>query len=173
MQHSPRFLNYTTDRLRRHQRLKVAEENIVPARLDQTNAVAVAVTFLNLDSDFAARVPGQHRKGNGPRAFDAKPELSISGFTKASVRRQRDDFRVRKSGCKRAGRNPDQPICGPQRWSLAPGSVRLSQKSHKVAVLLGITLLSALSLPDRREGGIGGSRCRRPLELSSGGSKFP
>ena len=65
------------------------------------------------------------------------------------------------------------PICGLQRWSLAPGSGRLSQKSHKVAVLLGITLLSALSLPDRREGGIGGSRYRRPLELSSGGSKFP
>src|SRR5260370_27186409 len=39
--------------------------------------------------------------------------------------------------------------------------------------LLGIILLSALSLPDRREGGSGGSRCRRPLELSSGGSKFP
>ena len=49
----------------------------------------------------------------------------------------------------------------------------LSQKSHKVAILLGIILLSALSLPDRREGGSGGSRCRRPLELSSGGSKFP
>ena len=32
-------------------------------------------------------------------------------------------------------------------------AVRLSQKSHKAAVLLGITLLSALSLPDRREGG--------------------
>ena len=87
MQHSSRFLNYTTDRVRRHQRLKVAEENIVPARLDQTNAVAVAVTFLNIDSDFAARVPGQHRKGDGPRAFDAKPRLSMSGFTEACVRR--------------------------------------------------------------------------------------
>jgi hypothetical protein len=53
------------------------------------------------------------------------------------------------------------------------GSVRLSQKSYKAAVLLGFTLLSVLSLPDRREGGSGGSRYRRPLELSSGGSKFP
>ena len=34
-------------------------------------------------------------------------------------------------------------------------SVRLSQKSHKVVVLLRITLLSALSLPDRRERGSG------------------
>src|ERR1700680_542134 len=97
------------------------------------------------------------------------PKLSISGFNKACVSRRRDYVRVRKSGCKRVGRNPDQPICGPQRWSLAPGSVRLSQKSHKVAVLLGIILLFALSLPDRREGGSGGSRCRRPLELSLGG----
>jgi hypothetical protein len=39
-------------------------------------------------------------------------------------------------------------ICGLQRWSLVPGSVRFSQKSHKVAVLLGITLLSPLSFPD-------------------------
>jgi len=39
MQHSPRFLNYTTDRVRRHQRLKVAEESIIPTRSDQTNAV--------------------------------------------------------------------------------------------------------------------------------------
>ena len=85
MQHSSRFLNYTTDRVRRHQRLKVAEENIIPARLHQTNAVAVAVTFLNIDSDVAAGVPGQHRKGHGPRAFDAKPRLSMSGFTEACV----------------------------------------------------------------------------------------
>jgi len=35
MQHSPRFLNYTTDRVRRHQRLTVAEESISPARSDQ------------------------------------------------------------------------------------------------------------------------------------------
>jgi hypothetical protein len=35
----PRFLNYTTDRVRRHQRLRVAEESIIPARSDQTNAV--------------------------------------------------------------------------------------------------------------------------------------
>ena len=78
MQHSPRFLNYTTDPVR---------ESIIPARSDQTNAVAVAATLLNIDGDFAARVPGQHRKGNGPRAFDAKPRLSRSGFTEAGVSR--------------------------------------------------------------------------------------
>src|SRR6202165_5913908 len=77
------------------------------------------------------------------------------------------DFRQAQSS------NPDQPICGPQRWSLAPGSVLLSQKSHKVPVLLGIILLSALSHPDRREGGSGGSRCRRPVLLSSAGFKLP
>jgi hypothetical protein len=49
--------------------------------------------------------------------------------------------------------NPDQLICWLARWCLAPGSVRLSQKSHKVAVLIRITLFSALSLPDRRERG--------------------
>src|SRR6266404_3016735 len=38
---APAFLNYTTDRVRRHQRLKVAEESIIPARSDQTNAVAM------------------------------------------------------------------------------------------------------------------------------------
>ena len=48
MQHSPRFLNYTTDRVRRHQRLKVAEESIIPTRSDQTDAVAVAATILNI-----------------------------------------------------------------------------------------------------------------------------
>jgi hypothetical protein len=37
MQHSLRFLYYTTDRARRHQRLKVAEESITPTRSDQTN----------------------------------------------------------------------------------------------------------------------------------------
>jgi hypothetical protein len=68
MQHSPRFLNYTTDRVRRHQRLKVAEESIIPTRSDQTDAVAA--TFLNIDSDFAARVHGQHRKG---KAYSANP----------------------------------------------------------------------------------------------------
>jgi hypothetical protein len=75
MQHSPPFFNYTTDRVRRHQRLEVAEESIIPTRSDQTNTVAVAApqTF---DSDFAAGVPAQHRKGNGPRAFDAKPGLA-------------------------------------------------------------------------------------------------
>src|ERR1700682_1408619 len=61
--------------------------------------------------------------------------------------------------------------CAPVSFTV--DTVRLSQKSHKVAVLLGIILLSALSFPDRREGGSGGSQYRRPLELSSGGSKFP
>jgi hypothetical protein len=37
MQHSPRFLYYTTHRARRHQRLKVTEESITPTRSDQTN----------------------------------------------------------------------------------------------------------------------------------------
>ena len=82
MQHSPRFLNYTTDRMRWHQRLKVAEENIVPARLDQTNAVAVAVTFLNIDSDFAARVHGQHRKG---KAYSANPWAPAGRYNTASL----------------------------------------------------------------------------------------
>jgi hypothetical protein len=49
----------------------------------------------------------------------------------------------------------------------------LSQKSHKVAVLLGIILLSALSLPDRREGGSGGSRCRRAVRALLGWFKGP
>jgi hypothetical protein len=62
MQHRPRFLNYTTDRVRRHQRLKVAEESITPTRSDQTNAVAVAATSRTFDSDFAARVPAQYRR---------------------------------------------------------------------------------------------------------------
>jgi len=110
MQHSPRFLNYTTDRVRRHQRLKVAEESIIAARLDQTNAAAVAAALLN-NGDFAARVPGQHRKGNRPRTFDAKPRLSMSGFTEAYVRRRRDDFRVRKSGCKRISRIRQIQVC--------------------------------------------------------------
>jgi len=43
---APRFLNYTTDRARRHQRLKVAEKSIIPARSDQT--IAVAVALLNI-----------------------------------------------------------------------------------------------------------------------------
>jgi hypothetical protein len=43
MQHSPRFLDYTTDRVRRHQRLKVAEERIIPTQSDQTNAVDAIV----------------------------------------------------------------------------------------------------------------------------------
>ena len=48
MQHSPRFLNYTTDRVRWHQRLKVAEESIIPTRSDQTDAVAGAATLNGL-----------------------------------------------------------------------------------------------------------------------------
>src|SRR5258705_10743875 len=62
MQQSSRFLNYTTDRVRRHQRLKVAEESITPTRSDQTNAVSVAATSRTFDNDFAARVPAQHRR---------------------------------------------------------------------------------------------------------------
>jgi hypothetical protein len=34
---APVFLYYTTDRARRHQRLKVTEESITPTRSDQTN----------------------------------------------------------------------------------------------------------------------------------------
>jgi hypothetical protein len=49
---------------------------------------------------------------------DAKPRLSMSGFTKACVRRQRDDFRVRKSGCKRVA-NPRAPA-GAIRQAIAP-----------------------------------------------------
>jgi hypothetical protein len=56
---------------------------------------------LTIDSDFAAEVPARHRKGNGPRPSDAMARLFMSGFTKACMRRQRDDLRVRKSGCKR------------------------------------------------------------------------
>jgi hypothetical protein len=95
----------------------------------------------------------------------------------AASRRAVLERRYRLTARARSGRppssNPDQPICGLQRWSLAPGSVRLSQKSHKVAVLLGIILLSALSLPDRREGGSGGSRCRRAVRALLGWFKGP
>jgi len=49
---------------------------------------------------------------------DAKPRLSMSGFTKACVRRQRDDFRVRKSGCNRVA-NPRAPA-GAIREAIAP-----------------------------------------------------
>jgi hypothetical protein len=48
--------------------------------------------------------------------------------------------------------NPDQQICWLARWCLAPVSVRLSQNGNEAA---------------------GGPRYRWPLELSSGGSKFP
>jgi len=48
MRHSPRFLNYTTDRVRRHQRPKVAEESITPTWSDQTNAVVVAAALPNI-----------------------------------------------------------------------------------------------------------------------------
>jgi hypothetical protein len=93
--------------------------------------------------------------------------------SRRAVLERRYRLRARARSSRPPSLNSDQLICWFQRWSVAPGSVRLSQKSHKVPVLLGITLLSAFSLPDRREGGSGGSRCRRPLELSSGGSKFP
>jgi hypothetical protein len=80
MQHSPRFLNYTTDRVRRHQRLKVAEESIIPTRSDQTDAVAA--TFLNIDSDFAARVHSQHRKGKG---YSTNPWAPAGRYNTASL----------------------------------------------------------------------------------------
>jgi len=43
--------------------------------------------------------------------------------------------------------NRDHPNLGLQRWSVAPSSVRFSQKSHKEAVLLEIRLPSVLSFP--------------------------
>jgi hypothetical protein len=52
--------------------------------------------------------PPNIAKSTGLRAFDAKPGLSILGSTKACVRRQRNEFCVRKSGCKSAGRNTTQ-----------------------------------------------------------------
>src|SRR5258708_19477947 len=82
MQHSSRFLNYTTDRVRRHQRLKVAEESITPTRSDQTNADAVAATSRTFDSDFAARVPAQHRRQWAAR-IRREARAVNSGFTKA------------------------------------------------------------------------------------------
>ncbi len=105
-------------------------------------------------------------EGSNPRG------KGIGRGAKSAVARLRRSWPTRggavwESGERRAGRIASKG------WSLAPGSVRLSQKSHKVAVLLGITMLSALSLPDRREGGSGGSRYRRPLEFSSGGSSSP
>src|SRR3982074_470166 len=56
MQHSPHFLNYTTDRVRRHQRLKVAEEIIIPALLrDRTRQTPSPSPSRTVDSDFATR----------------------------------------------------------------------------------------------------------------------
>jgi hypothetical protein len=66
---------------------------------------------LTIDSDFAAGVPARHRKGNGPRPSDAMPRLSTSGFTKACVRRQREDLRVRKLGCKRISGIQQIQVC--------------------------------------------------------------
>jgi hypothetical protein len=60
MQRSPRFLNYTTDRSRRHQRLKIAEEIIIPALLrDRTRQTRSLSSFRTFDSDFATRVPAK------------------------------------------------------------------------------------------------------------------
>jgi hypothetical protein len=56
--------------------------------------------------------------------------------------------------------------------ALAPGSVRFSQKSYKVAVRLGTTLVPRAFAPGqtgRRERWLA---VPRPLELSSGGAKF-
>ena len=129
-------------------------------------------------------------KPGGSRAFsaDGPPQAPVAPRRSCEAKYMRaDEFaasrravlerRYRLTARARSGRppssNPDQPICGLSDGHLRLAQFDLSQKSHKVAILLGIILLSALSLPDRREGGSGGSRCRRPLELSSGGSKLP
>ena len=86
-------------------------------------------------------------KGNGPRAFDAKPRLSMSGFTKACVRRQRDDFRVRKSGCKRVA-NPRAPA-GAIREAIAPGRYNAASlpKGQSTGYLDTIQNKAAVALP--------------------------
>src|SRR5260370_16123989 len=79
---APRFLNYTTDRVRRHQRLKVAEEvSLLRDRTRQTPSLSLPPP----EHSTATSRPGfpPNIESNGPRAFDAKPGLSISGFTKA------------------------------------------------------------------------------------------
>src|SRR5712671_2547293 len=97
-------------------------------------------------------------KPGGSRAFsaDGPPQASVAPRRSCEAKYMRaDEFaasrravlerRYRLTARARSGRppssNPDQPICGLQRWSLAPGSVRFEPKSHKVAVLLGIILL--------------------------------
>jgi hypothetical protein len=82
MQHSPRFLNYTTDRVRRHQRLKVAEERIIPTRWDQTNAVAVAATLLNSSAQTISEIL-QVRRFCG-RAPTSKCSIVVSKLDRLS-----------------------------------------------------------------------------------------
>src|SRR5713226_7490135 len=59
-----------------------------------------------------------HHFINSDNVFGTHTRLSMSGFTKACVRRQRDDFRVRKSGCNRVA-NPRAPA-GAIREAIAP-----------------------------------------------------
>src|SRR5712671_251852 len=97
-------------------------------------------------------------KPGGSRAFsaDGPPQAPVAPRRSCEAKYMRaDEFaasrravlerRYRLRARARSGRppssNPDQPSCGLQRWSLAPGSVRFEPKSHKVAVLLGIILL--------------------------------
>jgi hypothetical protein len=81
-------------------------------------------------------------------AFDAKPRLSMSGFIKACIRRQRDDFRVRKSGCKRVA-NPRAPA-GAIREAIAPYgrySAASSPKVQSTGYLDTIQNIAAVALP--------------------------
>src|SRR5258708_6641723 len=43
--------------------------------------------------------------------------------------------------------NPDHPICGLQRWTRTPRSVRFSQKSHSEAALLKIDFVPRFRSP--------------------------
>src|SRR5580700_538589 len=81
MQHSPYFPNYTTDRVRRHRRLK-KKASFLRDRTRQMPPASLPPS-LTIDSDFAAGVPARHRKGDGPRPSDAMPRPSTSSFTKA------------------------------------------------------------------------------------------
>src|SRR6478672_11071829 len=82
MQHSPRFLNYTTDRGATAPAPQGRRRSITPTRSDQTNADAVAATSRTFDSDFAARVPAQHRRQWAAR-IRREARAVNSGFTKA------------------------------------------------------------------------------------------
>ena len=74
--------------------------------------------------------------------------LSMSGFIKACIRRQRDDFRVRKSGCKRVA-NPRAPA-GAIREAIAPYgrySAASSPKVQSTGYLDTIQNKAAVALP--------------------------